>query len=136
MSASALASCAGAPSENLRLAKLLRLALVADHDGEAIGAIHALRRALASSGLDPHFVADAFLRGTQPMAIVDRPDDSDGEHDDGDDRSSIWFAYHRRYSLTPRDRQFVEGLTRWHGTLSAKQRKWLADILDKLAEAA
>jgi hypothetical protein len=58
------------------------------------------------------------------------------EHDDGDDRSAAWFAFHRRQWLTPRDRQFVEGLTKWHGPLSTKQQKWLRDVCDKLAEAA
>jgi hypothetical protein len=33
-----------------RLGKLLRLALIADQDGEAIGAIRALRRALTACG--------------------------------------------------------------------------------------
>jgi hypothetical protein len=126
MSASAPASFAGAPSENLRLAKLLRLALVADHDGEAIGALHALKRTLCSAGLDPHFVADAFLRGAQPDTPSISPDA------EGDDRSLV----HRRDRLTPKEAAFVESLTRWRGTISERQRVWLRDICDKLAEVA
>jgi hypothetical protein len=131
MSASAPASFAGAPSENLRLAKLLRLALVADHDGEAIGALHALKRALCSAGLDPHFVANAFLRGAQPDTPSISPD-AEGD----DDRSLVWFAFHRRDRLTPKEAAFVESLTRWRGTISERQRVWLRDICDELAEVA
>jgi hypothetical protein len=115
-----------------RLGKLLRLALIADLDGEITGALAALKRALASAGLDPHYVADCFERGAAaPVAPSISPDVTQG-----DDRSAIWFAFHRRYSLSPRDRQFIERLTEWRGTLSTKQQKWLRDICDKLAEAA
>jgi hypothetical protein len=124
MSAEALASWAGAPSENLRLAKLLRLALVADRDGEGLGAIHALRRALASSGLD------AFLRGAQP----DTPSISTDTL--GDDKSLVWFAWHRRDRLSVKEASFIESLKDWRGTISERQRVWLRDICDKLAEAA
>jgi hypothetical protein len=70
-----------------RLGKLLRLALVADQAGEITGAICALKRALASAGLDPHFIADAFERGAKPIALVDHHrDDPDGAQDDDGDR--------------------------------------------------
>jgi hypothetical protein len=118
-----------------RLGKLLRLALVADQAGEITGAIHALKRALASAGLDPHYVVDAFERGTKSITAPLAADDNPG-HDDDDDTSLVWFAWHRRDRLSPRDRQFVEGLARWRGPLSTKQQKWLHDVLDKLAEAA
>jgi len=128
MSASAPAAFAGAPSE--RLAKLLRLALVADHDGEAIGAIHALKRALCSAGLDPHYVVDCFERGTQPDTPSISPDAQ------GDDRSLVWFAWHHRDRLSVKEAAFIESLTRWRGTISDKQRVWLHDIVDRLAEVA
>jgi len=131
MSPSALASCAGAPSDNLRLAKLLRLALVADHDGEIIGAVCALKRALASAGLDPHHIVDAFERGTSQVAPSISPADVAG-----DDRSLVWFAWHRRDRLSVKEAAFVESLTRWRGTISDRQRVWLHDICDRLAEAA
>jgi hypothetical protein len=120
--------------------EILRLLLISDIDGEVLAARAALRRVLASAGLDPHHVVDAYERGTKSLgsangqsAHSDHPDDHDRA---GDDRSAIWFAFHRRHSLTPRDRQFIERLTEWRGPLSTKQRKWLADICDKLAEAA
>jgi hypothetical protein len=118
--------------ETGKLVKLLRLVFSSDKDGEVIAAVAAVKRLLASAGLDAHALADVVEHGTKSIAVphVDRVDD-----DDGDDRSAIWFAFHRRYSLTPRDRQFIEGLTRWHA-LSAKQRKWLGDICAKISEVA
>jgi hypothetical protein len=98
---------------------------------EVGAAVAAVKRLLAASDLDAHWLADIVERGTKQSALVDR-------HDDGPDhdRSAVWFAFHRRWSLTPRDRQFIEGLTRWRGPLSTKQEKWLRDVCDKLAEAA
>jgi DNA-binding transcriptional LysR family regulator len=118
--------------ETERLAKLIRLVFSSDQAGEVTAAVTAVRRILAAAGLDAHALADIVEHGTKSIAVphVDRVDD-----DDGDDRSAIWFAYHRRYSLTPRDRQFIEGLTRWRGPLSIKQQKWLRDVCDTLAEA-
>jgi hypothetical protein len=49
-----------APVETDRLAKLLRLALGSDKHGEIIGAVEALKRALAAAGLDSHWIVDAF----------------------------------------------------------------------------
>jgi hypothetical protein len=130
MSTSALASCAGAKSESQRFGKLLRLALVADQDGEIIGAVCALKRALAAAGLDPHYIVDAFERGTSQAAPSISPDEQ------GDDRSTVWWCWHRRGRLSRKEAAFIETLTRWRGTISARQRQWLRDIVDKLAEAA
>jgi hypothetical protein len=116
-----------------RISKLLRLALVADKDGEAIAAIGALKRSLQSVGLDPHFIADAFKRGASPVA---RADDRERHHDDdGDDCSKVWFAWHRRHRLSAKERNFIENVAAWSGPLSARQRKWLGDIVDKLEAA-
>jgi hypothetical protein len=121
----------GIAVEHGRIGKLLRLALVADQDGEITGAIHALRRALTTCGLGPHDVVDAFERGAQPIA----PAELDDDHDRGQDRdrSDIWFAYHHRHQLSPRDAHFVNSIARWSGPLSDRQRKWLTDICNKLA---
>jgi hypothetical protein len=121
-----------------RLGKLLRLALVADKDGEAIAAIGAVKRLLDSSGLDPHFIVDAFARGAAPVARVDahaRHDDGDGDDDGPDDRSKIWFCWHRRHRLAAREREFVESIVRWSAPLSPRQRQWLFNIVDRLEGA-
>jgi hypothetical protein len=107
-----------------------RLIFGTDNDGEIVAAVGGARRLLAASNLDGHWLADIVERRTKSIEFVDRRDD-DPDHD----RSAVWFAFHRRYSLTPRDRQFIEGLTRWRGPLSIKQQKWLRDVCDTLAEA-
>jgi hypothetical protein len=43
----------------VRIGQLLRLLLGTDSDGEALGALHALRRALRAAGLDHHQLAAA-----------------------------------------------------------------------------
>jgi hypothetical protein len=115
--------------ETAKLAKLIRLIFGSDQPGEITAAVAAVRRTLAAADLDAHWLADVVERGAAPIAVP-------VADDDGDDRSSVWFAYHRRWSLSPRDRQFIERLTTWRGPLSEKQRKWLADVCDKLAEVA
>jgi hypothetical protein len=107
-----------------------RLIFGTDNDGEIVAAVGGARRLLAAFNLDGHWLADIVERRTKSIELVDRRDD-DPDHD----RSAVWFAFHRRYSLTPRDRQFIEGLTRWRGPLSIKQQKWLRDVCDTLAEA-
>jgi hypothetical protein len=117
-----------------RLGKLLRLALVADQAGEITSAIHALKRALASAGLDPHYVVDAFERGTAQVAPSVSPDIDVAQDDprERDDRSDAWFAFHRRHFLSPKERAFIENIIEWSAPLSEKQRKWLRDIVDRL----
>jgi hypothetical protein len=116
-----------------RFGKLLRLALVADKDGETVAAVAALKRSLQSVGLDPHFIADAFERGAAPLARAD--DHSREGDDDRDDQSNIWFAFHRRHRLSAKEGRFVESIASRPGPLSARQRQWLFDIVDRLEAA-
>jgi hypothetical protein len=113
-----------------RLGKLLRLLLISEQTGEVLSALAALKRALASAGLDAHGLADIVERGMAPIAHVAEERRCD------DEQSTIWFCFHRRHLLTPRDARFVESVVKWSGPLSDRQRKWLFDICDKLAEAA
>jgi hypothetical protein len=110
--------------------EILRLLLISDIDGEVLAARAALRRVLSAAGLDPHHIVDAYERGASPSAPSISPDVA------GDDRSRIWFAWHHRNRLSPKEAAFIETLTRWRGTISARQSQWLRDICDKLAEAA
>jgi hypothetical protein len=118
------------PTASAKIAKLLRLALIAGMDGEILAAVSALKRSLASAGLDAHYVVDAFERGASPSAPSISPDVA------GDDRSSIRWCWHHRDRLTRKEAAFIESLTRWRGTISERQRVWLRDICDKLAEVA
>jgi hypothetical protein len=92
-----------------------------DHDGEVVATVRAIERVLKSAGRDLHDLAACL---GAPMQI------------NGNDKSTIWWCFHRRDLLSPRDRQFTEGLADWHKPLSPKQQKWLGDIAAKLGEAA
>jgi hypothetical protein len=123
-------STALATIETDRLAKLIRLIFGSDQDGEIVAAVAAAKRLLAASDLDAHWLADIVERGTSQVAPSISPDAQ------GDDRSLVWFAFHRRDRLTQKEAAFVESLTRWRGTISERQRVWLRDIVDRLAEVA
>jgi hypothetical protein len=118
-----------------RLGKLIRLALISDEDGEMLGAIAALKRALTTAGVDAHWLG-AFGRGATPAARAAGADHDGGHDRHDDDRSAAWFCWHRRWKLSPKEREFIERIVVWSGTLSEKQRKWLGDICAHLQEAA
>jgi hypothetical protein len=111
-----------------KLGKLLSLALISDQDGEVLGALAALRRALTACGLGPHDLVDAFERGAQPFASPTTED-----HFERDERSDAWFCFYRRNLLSPKERAFIENVVRRSAPLSAKQRKWIFDIADRLS---
>jgi hypothetical protein len=113
-----------------RLAKLVRLALISDEAGEILGAIAALRRMLVAPGLDGHWLADVVERGTKSIAVP-----LAAEHDESD-TSLVWWAWHRRDRLTPKEASFIEALTRWRGPISERQAQWLHDIADRLEREA
>jgi DNA-binding transcriptional LysR family regulator len=113
-----------------KLGKLLRLIFSSDRPGEFVAAVHATKRLLATNGLDGHWVADRITAVPHAADRADRRDDDvDGEHED---RSAIWFCWHRKHRLSPKECAFIENIVTWSRPLSAKQRKWLGDIIDKL----
>jgi hypothetical protein len=115
--------------ETDRLAKLIRLVFSSDNDGKIVAAVAAAKRLLAASDLDAHWLADRLA--APPIAVA-----QDRQYDDGDAQSLIWWCWHHRDRLAPRDLNFIAALTRWRGPLSTKQEKWLRDVCDKLTEAA
>jgi hypothetical protein len=115
--------------ETGKLAKLIRLIFGSDQDGEIVAAVAAAKRLLAASDLDAHWLADR-LAAPSTLPTSER---SGGE---GDDRSAAWFAFHRRHFLSPKERAFVVNIVERSAPLSPKQRQWLNDICDRLAEAA
>jgi hypothetical protein len=104
-----------------QLAKLIRLIFISDHPGEVSSAVDKVRRLLASEKLDAHWLADRLTAPPQKQA-----------NDQHDEKSTVWWCYHHRHLLSPRDRQFIEGLADWRGPLSPKQQNWLNDIVAKL----
>jgi DNA-binding transcriptional LysR family regulator len=108
--------------------------LIADQDGEALGALAALKRSLASAGLDAHDLVAAFERG---MVAQDGPETK--RSDDavyGDIRSTVWFCWHRRNRLGPKEREFVENICKRRTTPTDRQRVWILDIADRLERGA
>jgi DNA-binding transcriptional LysR family regulator len=87
----------------------------------------AAKRLLASENLDAHWLADRFALGAASVVVT--PDDESSERDD---RSAAWYAFHRRYSLSPKERLFIENIVERAAALTPKQRKWLHDIVDRL----
>jgi hypothetical protein len=125
-----------------RFGKLLKLALISEQPGEILAALCALKRALASAGLDAHWLADVVERGAQPHAPSVSPDIAQDDrkppwHRERDERSDAWFCFHRRDLLSPKERAFIENVIRWSSPLSPRQRQWIYDIADRLhCEAA
>jgi hypothetical protein len=116
--------------ETDRIVKLLRLIFSSDKPGEIVAAVTAAKRVLDNNDCDAHWLADRFALGATSVAVT--PDDKRGERDD---RSAAWFCFHRRYSLSPKERLFIENIVERAAPLTAKQRKWLHDIIDRLEAA-
>ena len=94
-----------------QIAKLLRLAFLADERGEIDGAIAAAHRLLATQGRDIHWLSEQLgERLTAPVQTEPL--------------------------LTPKDRQFVEGIAQQRSPLSDRQMKWLSDVIAKLGRGA
>jgi hypothetical protein len=116
-----------------RFAKLIRLIFSTDQEGEAAAAVDAVKRMLASENVDAHWLADSFKRGAAPLARVDDVRaDRHGDDEERDDHSAIWFCWHRRHRLSPREHAFIERIRTWRGPLSEKQQQWLYSIVDRL----
>jgi hypothetical protein len=103
-----------------QLGKLIRLIFISDRPGEIANAIGAVRRLLASENLDAHWLAE---RLTTPIQIKPEPDVG---------QSTVWWCFHRRRLLSERDCDFIESIAKSGKSLSAKQQKWVADIVAKL----
>ena len=119
--------------ETERVAKLIRLIFSSDKSGEIIAAVTAAKRVLDNNDRDAHWLADSFKRGAAPVARADdRANRHGDDNEDRDDHSDIWFAFHRRYRLSPKECRFVQNIASRPGPLSARQRQWLADIVNRL----
>jgi hypothetical protein len=104
-----------------KLSEMLRLS--SNHDGEVVATVCAIERVPKSAGGDWHDLVAAMLAPTA------HPDVRNGV---------VQWCLDRRFFLSPRDRRFLENVARQLKPPSAKQQKWLSDIVGKLrrAEAA
>lgn len=108
-----------------RLGKML-LMLSSPQGGEVVAAARAIERTLHDAGHDWHDLVQALLPSPAP------PDPADLSGD----KSTVWWCFHRRHLLSPRDRQFIEDLTNRRKPLSPKQKNWLCAIREKLESGA
>jgi hypothetical protein len=118
-------STALATVDTARLVKLIRLIFGSNRDGEVVAAVAAVKRILAASDLDAHWIADRLAAPTTLPTV-------DDNREDRDDRSDAWFVFHRRHQLSPKERAFIENIIQWSSPLSPKQRQWLSDIVERL----
>jgi hypothetical protein len=106
-----------------KLTKMI-LVLSSDQDGDVIATARAVGRLLKVNGYDWHDLA-ASLRSTP---VVQFPT--------ADWRRNVRFCASHAALLTGRERDFIATLTRWRGSPTDKQLKWLSDITSRLRGAA
>jgi hypothetical protein len=121
---------AQAPGFVTKIAQLLRLILGTDQSGEIVAAVAALKRTLATGGLDHHALAAAVERGLS-APLTPEPD-PDGVPDW---RSSAHFCRHHREQLSPREAIFIDSILASYRDLSEKQINWLWAIEAKVRRA-
>jgi len=109
------------PAIAARLGRLLPR-LGSNYDGEVVATARGIGNVLQGAGCDWHDLVQALLP-SPPL-----PDAAGVSNN----KSNVWWCFHRRYLLSPHDRKFIEDLTKWHKPLSHRQQKWLQDIYEKL----
>jgi hypothetical protein len=117
-----------------KLGKLIRL-LASDTPGEAIGAVYAIRRTLASAGLDLRDLARTVEAGGLRKSTAKKRSRPSGDSVD-------WPAFAARilrehaHELPEKEVDFCNTMSMWDGAPSPKQQKWLKDIAARFARAA
>jgi hypothetical protein len=124
-----------------KLEKLIKL-LVSDKEGEVVAAAHAIRRTLSGAGADIHELAARIKGGKLSEAEMRKIYDAGVQ--EGKDAAAAtagfsstegptylematFCASHDDNRLTPREREFIDDMTRWcvRREPTEKQAKWL-----------
>jgi len=111
-----------------RLGRLIRL-LASSSDGEALGAARALARTLKSVNSDFHALAETVENATH-AAPAPRASAHDDDHDDINWRA-VAAQLLANGKLSPREKEFVEHMTKWRGAPTKRQRDWLLALRDR-----
>jgi hypothetical protein len=118
-----------------RLGKLLRM-LSSDKDGEVLAATAAIKRTLATEGLDIHSLADALCQpAPRAEAKAQRASNTDWTGDEDADWHSVACECEAHGAfLNLREQKFVSDMVAWtrHARPSERQRAWLLIILNKV----
>jgi hypothetical protein len=123
------------PSAQDKLGKLLRL-LSSDKDGEVLAATAAIKRTLATEGLDIHGLADALCRpALRAEAKAQRAPNTDRTGNEDTDWHSVACEC-EAYGAFPnlREQKFVTDMVAWtqRATPTERQKDWLLIILNKV----
>jgi hypothetical protein len=129
------------PSAQDRVGEVLRMSS-SDKDGELLAATAAIKRTLATAGLDIHFLADALCQPA-PLAEANAqraPHDTSHWRDgwpgaDTTDWHSVACECEvHGDALNLREQKFVSDMVAWtwHSRPSERQRAWLLIILNKV----
>lgn len=118
------------PSPQDRVGKLLRM-LSSDNDGEVLAATAAIKRTLATEGLDIHSLADALC---QPAPRAEAKAHWRPDADTTDWHSVACECEAHGATLNLREQKFVSDMAAWtwHARPSERQRAWLLIILNKV----
>ena len=107
------------------LAKLIRL-LSSPVDGEALGAVYAIRRLLRATKRDIHDLAALVERATPIPPPID-----DAELPPWQAIVEVCGNNYRK--LSPKERDFIRSLSRWRGEPTERQLVWLQALFERLA---
>jgi len=113
-----------------RVGQLLRLALDSDQVGEIAGAIGAIKRTLATVGIDHHDFAELIECGLDRPARSARQPDLDPLDDW---RSSALYCMHHADQLSDKEWGFIETIIHYKRQPTERQREWLEAIYARIA---
>jgi hypothetical protein len=122
------------------LAKLIRL-LASDVDGEALGAVRALGRALKAHGADFHDLA-SLVEAPSTAPSGGRTGTGFHDHFGGDDGDPVeteppWemmvdACTDQLDRFTPKEQEFLQSMQLWYGTPTPKQFDWLVALFERV----
>jgi hypothetical protein len=95
--------------------------LASEHDGEVVATVRAIERTLKAVGHDWHDLV---------LALQFQPAENRGDW-----RALARFCAGNQLLLSPREIEFIAGISRLH-RISEKQQRWLRDIAARLRAAA
>jgi hypothetical protein len=101
------------PPPDVQRIKPFFLLLASDQSGEVAAAAAALVRVLKSTGHDLHDLYQLIVSASTPVPIKESESPRPG------------------CCLNPKERTFVNQMTRWRREPSEDQRNWLQDIFEK-----
>jgi hypothetical protein len=123
------------PPQIARIGQLLRLALSTTADAEAVVALGALKRTMATSGIDLHALPAAVetgLRAPAPAADPYHPHRQERQESSQDWRAEAKFCHRHRDQLVGQEHGRIDTLMKWKGMPTPRQLDWLTRIVQRI----